>query len=640
VLWIDVILLGEGHMGRKAQLRQRLRYWFDNTMSRGTVSLIGWLALVSFVLILTVTAALELVAQDESGGRPNPLRLLWDTFVSTFSLSVPNGGTEPWAVLALWFVLALGGIFVVSALVGLLTSGMNRKLEQLRKGRSIVVERDHTVILGWSDQVYTVVSELIEANRSRRGAAIAILADSDKVVMEDRLRHRIGATGNTRIICRTGNPLDLTDLELVNPNAARSIIILAPQNASAEDADSYVLKTLLAINKGPAFRGRPHHVIASVRDGRNRSVARLAGGDAVVIDADDVSARLVVQTARQSKLSVIYHDLLDFGGAEFYIVAEPQLVGRPFWQTQLAYQNCVPVGVFNSSGRTTLDPPMHQPIGPDDKLVLLAEDDSAIKLANRGFAVEESAIVHSVRGPAAPEHTLVLGWNARAPKIVEQLDVYVAAGSTVDVVTDRPDVDIAVAALAPRLQRVGMRVKDGDTRDRNTLESLDIAGYENIIMLSDDRLDPLAADSRVLVTLLHLRDMLAKRGLAGSIVSEMRDDRDRALAQLTKADDFVVSEQLVSLLMTQISENRHLESVFTDLFDADGAEIYVRQASYYIRPAPGLTFATVVASASRRNEVALGYRVAEPGDGHGVVLNPDKATVMPMIDRVIVLAHS
>src|SRR4029079_2204151 len=138
-------------------------------------------------------------------------------------------------------------------------------------------------------------------------------------------------------------------------------------------------------------------------------------------------------------------------------------------------------------------------------------------------------------------------------------------------------------------------------------------------MLSDDLLDPLTADSRVLVTLLHLRDMLAKRGRAGSIVSEMRDDRDRALAQLTRADDFVVSEQMVSLLMTQISANRHLESVFTDLFDPDGAEIYLRPAHYYVRDVAGHTFATIVDSARRRGEVAIGYRLADPGDGHGIV---------------------
>lgn len=625
-------------MARKGPAGSRLRYWFDNTMSKGTISLIGWLGVVSIVLIVVISGALSLVP-GEDHNLPNPFLVLWKTFVTTFGLAVPEDGVL--AALALYFVLALGGIFVVSALVGLLTSGLNRKLEQLRKGRSMVVEVDHTVILGWSDQVFTVVAELVEANRSRRGgAAIAILAEVDKVVMEDRLRHRLGSTGKTRLVCRTGNPLDLADLELVNPNAARSIIILTPQTPSIEDADAYVLKTLLAINKGPAFRGRPHHVVTSVRDGRNRAVARLAGGDAVVIDADDISARLVVQTARQSKLSVIYQDLLDFGGDEFYVMAEPRLVGRPFWQSQLAYTKCCPVGLQHGNGRTTLNPAMHEIIGPDDKLVILAEDDSMIKLASKGFAVDDSAIVHSVRGPAAPEHTLILGWNGRAVKIVEQLDIYVAASSTVDVVTDRPDVDPAVAALSPRLRKLTMRVKDGDTRDRNTLESLEIAAYENIIVLADDRLDPLAADSRVLVTLLHLRDMLAKRGMAGSIVSEMRDDRDRALAQLTKADDFVVSEQLVSLLLTQISENRHLESVFTDLFDSDGAEIYVRPASYYIRPTPGLTFATVVAAASRRNEVAIGYRLAEPGDSHGVVLNPDKGVPMAPIDRIIVLAHN
>jgi hypothetical protein len=151
-------------------------------------------------------------------------------------------------------------------------------------------------------------------------------------------------------------------------------------------------------------------------------------------------------------------------------------------------------------------------------------------------------------------------------------------------------------------------------------------------------MDPLTADARVMVTLLHLRDILAKRGEIGAIVSEMRDDRDRALAQLTRDDDFVISEQLVSLLMTQISENAHLESVFADLFDPEGSEIYIRPASDYIQPTSGLTFATVTAAARVRNEVAIGYRIAYSGDGHGIVLNPDKTRPIPVIDRVIVLA--
>ncbi|MEU8076313.1 hypothetical protein AB0B31_12785 [Catellatospora citrea] len=622
-------------MARKVSLRARLRYWFDNTMSRGTTGLIGWLAVASFALVLVVTVAIEVADPEKSGA--DPLRLLWRTFVTTFSLSAPTD--EGWVVMPFWFVLALGGIFVASALIGLLTSGINRRLEQLRKGRSAVLERDHTVVLGWSDQIYTVITEMVEANASRRRAAVVVLAEQDKVTMEDRVEHRIGDTGRTRLIFRTGSPLDLKDLEMVNLNEARSIIVLAPDGATAEDADAYVLKTLLAINKGPAFRGRPHHVVAAVRDSRNRAVAKLAGGDAIVLDGDDIGARLIVQTARQSKLSVVYHDLFDFGGDEIYMTVEPSLVGRPFAQALLAYKQCCPLGLLLADGKTVLNPPPGTVISPGDRIVLLARDDSMITLATTPFTVDDTAIVHGVRGPAAPESTLILGWNRRAARIVEQLDVYVAAGSTVDVVTDRADANPAVARLAPRLRQLAIRSKAGDTRDRGVLETLDVASYHNVIVLSDDDLDALTADSRVLVTLLHLRDILAGRG-PGSIVSEMRDDRDRALAQLTKADDFVVSEQLVSLLMTQISENRHLESVFADLFDADGAEIYIRPASYYLRAGATITFATVVASAARRGEVAIGYRVSESGDGHGVVLNPDKEQVMPPIDRVIVLSSS
>ncbi|HZM82968.1 MAG TPA: hypothetical protein VFC19_45205 [Candidatus Limnocylindrales bacterium] len=625
-------------MSGKVGFGARFRYWFDNTMSRGVGGLIAWLAVFSVIVIVVVTTALELVSPRENGQRPHPVQLLWKTFISTFSLSAPDEGE--WQVLALWFVLALAGIFVVSALVGLLTSGLHRRLEQLRKGRSQVLEKGHTVILGWSDQIYTVITELVEANLSRRKACIAILADQDKVTMEDRVRHRIPDTHTTRLIFRTGSPLDLTDLEMVNLNEARSILVLSPDGVSEEDSDAHVLKVLLAINKGPAFRGRPHHVIAAVRESRNLQVAKLAGGDAVVLDGDDISARLVVQTARQSKLSVVYHDLLDFGGDELYIVAEPTLVGRQFGDALQAYRKGCPVGLVRADGQTCLCPPMDIVIGPGDRIVVLAEDDSKLKLSTRSFPIDNTAIVHGVRGPATPESTLILGWNSRASRIIEQLDTYVVDGSTVDVVADRTDAYPDATDLVNKLRHVTVRSKDGDIRDRALLESLDVAAYSNVIVLSDDTLDPLTADSRVLVTLLHLRDILAFRGHTGSIVSEMRDERDRALAQLTKADDFVVSEQLVSLLMTQIAENRHLESVFSDLFDQEGAEIYIRPSTYYLRTAPGYTFATAVESARRRGEVAIGYRMAEPGEGHGIVLNPDKEQPMPKIDRLIMLSNN
>lgn len=85
------------------------------------------------------------------------------------------------------------------------------------------------MILGWSDQVFTVISELVEANQGGRRSCVAILAERDKVDMEDAIRARVGNTGRTRVVCRHGNPLKVADPELSQPSTTRRT---CPQPAS------------------------------------------------------------------------------------------------------------------------------------------------------------------------------------------------------------------------------------------------------------------------------------------------------------------------------------------------------------------------------------------------------------------------
>jgi len=185
------------------------------------------------------------------------------------------------------------------------------------------------------------------------------------------------------------------------------------------------------------------------------------------------------------------------------------------------------------------------------------------------------------------------------------------------------------------------------TTDRAILEALDVARFDHIIaMCPSDDMDPQRADARTLVTLLHLRDLLGDEvdGETGpSIVSEMLDDRNRELAQVTQVDDVIVSDQVLSLILAQISENPALGDVFADLLDADGSEIYLRPVSDYVDVGLPVSFATVVAAASLRSEAALGLRiVAEKGDDDGgVKVNPPKSlTFTPAPgDRVVVLAE-
>ena len=103
-------------------------------------------------------------------------------------------------------VVTLGGIFVISALIGIINTGIQNRLDELRKGRSRVVESNHTVILGWNQQVFTIISELVGANANQRGRSIVVLADRDKVAMDDEIRARIPDTRGTKIVCRSRQP--------------------------------------------------------------------------------------------------------------------------------------------------------------------------------------------------------------------------------------------------------------------------------------------------------------------------------------------------------------------------------------------------------------------------------------------------
>lgn len=617
--------------------RDRGRYAFDNTMSRGTPALIGWLGLASAILIVLVASVTVVAVPADAGHNGHWPGMLWRTLMRAIDPGTVGGDTGSPMFLALMLTVTVGGIFIVSALIGVLTTGLEAKIADLRKGHSKIIERNHTVLLGWSDQVFTVVSELVKANQGQRRACVAILADQEKVDMEEAIRHHVGDTGSTRVVCRRGDPLKPADVELVSPGTARSIMVIAPPDS---EADTHVIKVLLSLGARDWTAHRPP-VVAAVTNSANLPAARLAAGSAAhVVDADDIAVRLVVQSHRQSGLSTVCTDLLDFSGNEFYLRSEPSLTGRTYGEALDAHALGIAIGLRRADGAVLVNPPMDTVVETEDQLIMLAEDDLLIRLADAPPQIVSDAISTSEPEPAKPARTLLIGWNQRAPRIIGLLDAFAQPGSTLDVGAFRDDPRERLADPV----NLTMGFVRCDPTDRTALETLDVGSYQHVIVLSDDAHAPRHADARTLVTLLHLRDMEERIGDPYSIVSEINDEGNREVAQVTKADDFVVSARLISLLLTQLTENHHLRDVFATLLDPSGSEIYLKPADDYLLPGTPANFATVVEAARRRGQTALGYRRREAfhrPPAYGVVLNPDRTAPLTLSadDRVIVLAE-
>ncbi len=631
----------------KPTFSQRLRYQFDNLMSRGTPALIGMLFVLSLTIVLIAGLVISITGfvQDGEAGRLSFAEAAWESLMRTLDSGTMGGDTGTGFRLVMLFV-TLGGIFIVSALVGVLNNGIEDQMDRLRKGRSKVLESNHTLILGWSPQIFTILNELMSANENQNKARIVVLADKDKVEMEDEIRERVEIKGSTRIICRNGSPIDPTDLEISSPHTAKSIIVLPPENS---DPDTDVIKTVLAITNDPNRRAEPYHIVTQIRNEKNMDVLKIVGANDKVLAVltGDLIARVVAQTSRQSGLSMVYTELMDFGGDEIYFKHEPSLVGKTYGEALLAFEDSSLMGLRKADGKILLSPSMDSVIEKDDQIFALSEDDDTIHVSDQGGpAINESAI-RSSGAPLTPkpEKCLILGWNRSGTTIVRELDNYVAKGSQVTVVADIYNIEKQILAQGSKLKNQKLVVQEGETTDRDLLNSLGVEEYDHVIVLAYSTVEPQEADARTLVTLLHLRDMAEKDETPFSIVSEMLDLRNRELAEATQVDDFIVSEHLVSLMMSQLSENAELFDVFTDIFDPEGAEIYLKPVSDYVATGTAVNFYTVVEAARRRGETAIGYRVtaevSDAGKSYGVHTNPKKSeqVTFAVEDKIIVIAE-
>ncbi len=239
----------------------------------------------------------------------------------------------------------------------------------------------------------------------------------------------------------------------------------------------------------------------------------------------------------------------------------------------------------------------------------------------------------------------MLGWNEGAPSVITQFDEFLLAGSELVLLTTEPGASECVERRCGDLENTRIECREGSATDRETLEAVAVEGFDHVIVLSEEGMDAQRADARTLVTLLHLRDLADHRGASFTIVSEMIDERNRQLAEVTRVDDVIVSDKIISLMLTQISEARELADVFDELFRAEGSEIYLRPAGEYLLAGRETAYATVVDAARRRGECAIGYRrqaeADDPGREFGVRINPPKSELVALGegDRVIVLAE-
>ncbi len=610
---------------KKRSLRERIRYWLDCMMSKGPIAMSGLL----FVMTASIVILIGLIASFISD-EGNVWYQMWFSLMYTLDPGNLSGvPTDNLLYLFLMFLATLCGLFLTSLLIGVIATGVEAKLSNLRMGKSVVQEDGHTVIIGFDNNAFAILKELVEANENQKDGCIVVLGEQKKEAMEEAISARIPDSGTTRIICRSGHLHETYALERCSLETCKSVIINV-----REDAE--VVKILLALAtyvKNKTLSNPDLKFVASLQDDQYMEAATIAGeGRAAIVYSKDAIARIIANTCRQHGLSQVLTELFNFTGNELYYEKIPQLVGKSFREATMSFSNAVVVGL-RSDGKSKLNPPMDTVIGPEDELILLELDDGSYQYHPKKEVDDSNICRRAGECGTASDHLIILGSNDKLPIVLTEYNKYVEAGTKVVIIDDQDTLTLGTYSNLD----VTMCRKE---ITRELLFEFVQKGANNILLLNDDSQDAETSDSQTLLRLLLLRDIADSAGLDFAITTEMRSVDNQRLASRARVDDFVIGSNFASLIMAQISENYNILSIIDDLLDAGGSEMYMKPVENYVSLGVPVDSYILTESAARKGEIFLGYRKNSPVI-MDVVVNPEKgdSVIFEKGDQVVVIAQ-
>jgi len=673
----------------------------EETLSKGTVSIIAWLA-VTMILIVIIFSVMLVLMDLKPNNETDSLSLIeaiWQNFLRVID---PGGlqNAKLWGYRIIAAIVTLLGALIFGALVGALTTGLENMFIEIRKGKTEIVKKDFTLILGWNPTIFNIISELVISNANHRNKKIVILSKNDKIKMEDEINLRINQKEllknfhnslgekshkiyQTKIYCRSGSIIDTDDLNIVHPENAESVIILSSEE---DKEDINTIKCILALRK------KAKKIITEIKDERNKELMDFCfqneeNENILYIPTEKWLSRITAQISRQPGFSVIATEILSYDNDKIYFSkAGKGLIGKTFKEISLncttsivlgickknldknnlkeIYQTEMAEGKLSGIQKNIILNPYKKfnnniidgenigcVIEEGDELILFQSDDGYPEFHFEELKIEKFQWKSDMEDVILPKSkTLILGYNKRIYKIINELYEYVSTDSEVHI-------------IAKMDEEVEKHLKDNFGSENVTNEDItdyrvsekeyvgekfNLESYENIIILGYDNLETQEKDAKSMLTMLLIKKLLEKNNKCSlqekSIVIEICDEKNREIVELTEVSDYIISDTIISSVISQLSEEKRLYYVFDELFSGEGCEIYMFSADNYIENFDReYTFKELSTIVANEGTILLGYRDmderVEKKNDHGVHLNVSKNKKIRLNknDKLIVL---
>ena len=605
----------------------KIKFYVNSLLGSGSNSLLAWLAVVSFIFVFIVSLLTWLLGYggDETFGD-----LLWNLTMRALMPESIDAGIGSLPYLLILLLLTLFGIFVLSILISFLSAIIDARVREVSRGIQTFPFDGHTVILGWSPRVPAIVEELVLANESEAQSKIIIASNLEHDDLETTIKRFIGSTKNTQLFWRSRKLDTFETFKNLNIKRAKRILILGDDTESTLHLAR--LKTTISLFNYFDRTGIEIPSVLVESSDENESASLLAGSKNRVIPVivSDLPARLIVETIFQPNLPLVYEELLSFEGNEIYIsdpVSDLGLTGLSFESASSKFSTCIPIGLLSANEDVLINPKKDKTLAADDNLIIIAEDDSLIKVDKS----EDSSPYKSYKNNSLKISNFqqiqeklkvsLIGYSYSTPEIVEKL-IQTKRCELALFVEDKAIVDNEILA---KLEANNTNVFLGNMANIDDLSSFGVISADTVVISNSNLDHPDNSDLDIMRSILSMQK-ITEDEKGPHVIAELNasDSRDM-MAELFDLD-FVVSDKIGSKIFAQYVENPHLINIINALVCSGNHRIIIRQLD--TENISDLAFGNLRRISDTIGMVLIGIRFIEYGQVVSM-LNPGDNTQIP-----------
>jgi hypothetical protein len=530
---IVIIRIEQGviHMRQlKARLSKLKASISIQTYKRPMVFLISIMILIN-LLILIVSALIAFRVDDSFSSVIDALvngSLKW-MLTPNAILTVENPLTMVLAV----FVLITGLVLFSGTIIALTTNALKDYFQKKQSGGGKIILENHIIILHWNNKVPELVADLIHMDSHK--VTIMVLADIEKIQAERMIALAVMQNQKTKkkitnlnVLVKSGNPLNLDDLDDISIQAADSILIMSKDGDVSTVADFYksdllAIKQVLALGQIDLPKSPP--IIVEVKDietkhkliNLSKVVKPLQTKHIIPICFDRRLGQIIAQTISDSRMEDIYLELFSFRGSEIYAIEK-----MTFEECLLTRSHAIPLSTN------------------DHHLFVLSESALDAKQINQTVLNPKTLNVKILE--EKNQHTIfIMGNNHKLPFIMESFKLYG--------------------------QMHESTFKSQHYQDNQIKEALDAINELNqpatLILLSDEDKPKDALDANVLDHLIYLQTRLKNPNV--KIIVELLDPKNDHLFKDFAIENTIISNKIISLLLSKLALFKETADFYDDL---------------------------------------------------------------------------